>query len=519
MGTRSTMYLRVCVILLLVSSAFTINLDSLRATVPVKVPVVVLNASELSTIPHWLGGYFVTTATPTIWNLPLTYQNGGPTYPGQFLFIRNYGPAVLTLNATSPESVNSASTFSIPADSVVQLLSDANWVSVTPGAADFIIAENFTVECSLAVGMAPAGTQCGDLTALRLALGEDANNDNGGQTLDVKTSLDASDGSRASFVFITDIAPGTGLAYRPMRFVMQSTPNTTGDFTASPVAFTFLASHLSNGSVVGSFNGINAGVTIGDGFTSLYTIARTTNIGISGVSPEAASVPTGTVTTAVGINFTPPDVGTGPLVITNSYSIYFPTQATVVTTNSAFIRMDAISGAGIINAGIWASTNTAFDILCAGLSADVCLRRAAAGAWTFGTGQDLRVPGYLGLGSASAPSNTVDGAFSTTSASPALQAIGAVTANAASGMIAFTVSTAAGACTTATVTNTNVVTGSIVMLTLQSYTGTYGTNGQPTVMRSNTSGSSSGSFVLSVCNSHATNALSGNLFIAFWVLN
>ena len=127
--------------------------------------------------------------------------------------------------------------------------------------------------------------------------------------------------------------------------------------------------------------------------------------------------------------------------------------------------------------------------------------------------------GYLGLGSMTAPSNTAAGAFSTTKSSPALQAFGAVTANAASGLLAFTVSTAAQTCVTAVITNTNVAASSEVMLTIQSYSGTMYTNGIPRVLRSNTAGSSAGSFTIQLCNDHATNALSGNLFVAFWVLN
>lgn len=130
-----------------------------------------------------------------------------------------------------------------------------------------------------------------------------------------------------------------------------------------------------------------------------------------------------------------------------------------------------------------------------------------------------RATGYGCVGCISAPTNTIAGAFSTTKATPVLQAFGAVTANAASGLLSFTVSTAAVTCATAVVTNTNVVAGSEVILTMQSYTGTKFTNGFPSVARADTSGSSVGSFTIELCNSHATNALNGNLFIAFWILN
>lgn len=181
----------------------------------------------------------------------------------------------------------------------------------------------------------------------------------------------------------------------------------------------------------------------------------------------------------------------------------------------------ASSAGGTNNYCLWANTNSADSSggFCAGTAGDVCMWRAAAGAWTFGTSQDLRVPGYLSLGSGSAPSNTNDGSFSTTISSPALQAFGAVTASAASGLLSFTVSTAAVTCQTAVVTNTNVVAASQVQLTIQGYSGTLVTNGIPSVMRLNTAGSSAGSFTISLCNLHATNALSGDLRVAFWVLN
>ncbi len=156
---------------------------------------------------------------------------------------------------------------------------------------------------------------------------------------------------------------------------------------------------------------------------------------------------------------------------------------------------------------------------CTGAAYDTCLNRAAANAWTFNAGTALRVPQYLGVGSGNAPTNVATGAISTTISNPTLQAFGAVTANAASGMLSFTVNTAAVTCATAVVTNTNVVAASQVQLTIQSYTGTKFTNGFPVVARANTAGSSTGSFTIELCNTHTTNALSGNLYVSFWVLN
>ena len=115
--------------------------------------------------------------------------------------------------------------------------------------------------------------------------------------------------------------------------------------------------------------------------------------------------------------------------------------------------------------------------------------------------------------------NTATGAIGTTKAAPGSQAFGNVTANGASGLLIFTVSTAGLSCSTAVVTNSNVVAGSGVFLMIQDYTGTPYTNGQPQVWRQDTAGSSAGSFTLHLCNDNAVNALSGTLYVYFWVLN
>lgn len=145
--------------------------------------------------------------------------------------------------------------------------------------------------------------------------------------------------------------------------------------------------------------------------------------------------------------------------------------------------------------------------------------RAGAGAWTLGENQDFRIPGYLSVGMSAGPANVASGAISTSRVTPALQALGAITTDAASGTLAFTVSTAASSCQTVVVSNSNVGTSSTVILTIQEYTGTRYANGSPVVYRQNASGVSNNAFTLAVCNDHATKALSGNLLIGFWVLN
>lgn len=131
----------------------------------------------------------------------------------------------------------------------------------------------------------------------------------------------------------------------------------------------------------------------------------------------------------------------------------------------------------------------------------------------------LRTTTYLASGYPGVPNNVAAGAISTTMVTPASQAFGAVTASAGSGLLTFTTTLAAVTCATAVVTNTNVIAGSRVLINIQGYTGTWFTNGVPSVVRMDAAGSSSGSFTIQLCNTHATNALAGSLYVSFWVLN
>lgn len=79
----------------------------------------------------------------------------------------------------------------------------------------------------------------------------------------------------------------------------------------------------------------------------------------------------------------------------------------------------------------------------------------------------------------------------------------------------FSQSAAAGAVSTFTVTNTKCLSTSVVLASVGSYAGTYGTNGFPIVSVSTVS---AGSFAITVINAGPTNALSGVLKINFAVL-
>lgn len=83
--------------------------------------------------------------------------------------------------------------------------------------------------------------------------------------------------------------------------------------------------------------------------------------------------------------------------------------------------------------------------------------------------------------------------------------------------VTFTgLTTAAATTATAVITNRNVTANSLVHVTIQSYTGTWVTNGCPIVVVNTVT---NGSVTLRLTNIHATNALSGTLVVYIDVTN
>lgn len=97
--------------------------------IPVHIPMVAMVSSASYQVPYWLGGFAVTTPSPAVWTLPLTYTNGGKVQPGEFLQIRNYGPGSVTLATTDTETIESGPNYVVPAGASVSVLSNTpNWV-------------------------------------------------------------------------------------------------------------------------------------------------------------------------------------------------------------------------------------------------------------------------------------------------------------------------------------------------------------------------------------------------------
>ncbi len=140
-------------LLALVALSLAIRQNEVRAgkPIPLHIPVQDVNSTDTFDVPYWLGAFYAVVNEPADWFLPVTIGNGGATYPGEFLYIRNYGPEDIALYTTSPETIEGAASYTISSGTVVEILSGyPNWVVVTPFSAS-------NVTCG--AGMSCAGDQ------------------------------------------------------------------------------------------------------------------------------------------------------------------------------------------------------------------------------------------------------------------------------------------------------------------------------------------------------------------------
>lgn len=509
----------------------------------------------------WVGGYVAIVNVTANWTLPLTYPNGGKTSLGMTLIIQNQGPNNITLYTTSPETIQGSGSYFIAADSTVSILSAQDWVVVSntfgttsqDGNFGYLQAQNESVQCWLGVGTtSPINQSCGDLTSTRLFVGSVSGTTYSGDSQFLRSDNVSLSGLKSLVLMSAEqFASSQGTVLRvesrlyqggpgaaPVIECFNSVPGGVATFTSQIYGIfvvglrlrfdmtvtdtsTIVASQITGvelrAGVSGSFNTIFGSIIRGlqnSGTIQDLTVTSVTGLDVRGTA-NGINAAVGTV---YGIDV---NAGIGLVNVTTRVAGIHAVGVAVsngVPTNS-IIQIDTPPSGGTSNYAIWINSNISASSAgwCSGTVGDTCMWRAAANRWTFNTGTALSVPGYVNLGSGSAPSNTANGAFTTTISSPGTQAFGAITANAASGILTFTVTNSALTCATAVVTNSNVVAVSEVMLTIQSYTGTQYTNGIPRVFRSD--GSTVGSFIVTLCNDHATNALSGTLKIAFWVLN
>ncbi len=503
---------------------FTLALALAVKSVPAvpHVPMQVVAPTAEFEVPWWLGGYVATTNASSEWMLPLTYPNGGRTNAGTTLVIQNRGPYNITLYAQTPETIQGLGTYLVIADSTVQFLSATDWVVVSStfgaegldGNFDYLQAENVSVQNWMGVGTAdPPNKERGDLTASRLFVGNDTFIPSPGYRFMVRDTATQTSGVvvLADFIMFANPSTTSSSSFRPLAINLYI-PSGTPDLTGVSVGIRGAITH--GGASVTSLVTAQLTNSLSSTFVSPSQLTHSTTLDITPAS--ASGTPTGTVVNNYGIRIQTPSLGSGPMVMTTligmdivaltpaaNTAIGLRISAPTTATNKIALQL---SDTGATSAGGIAWGNFEFfEYRCA------INTKCNTGS--------QRTAGYGSFGSIAAPANTAAGAISTTKVTPTLQAFGAVTANAASGVLAFTVSTAAASCSSAIVTNSNVVAGSEVILTIQKYTGAQFTNGRPSVSREDTAGSSSGNFNLQICNDHATNALNGNLYIAFWVLN
>lgn len=507
-------------ILLLLASLCTLQCHAIYT--PPHVPMEIVPPTLEFEVPWWLGGYVATVNATSEWILPLTYLNGGKTNIGTTLVIQNQGPFNITLFPAAPETIQGLTSYLIVADSTVQLLSAEDWIIVSntfgdegsDGIFEYLQADNASIQCRLVVG--PDNQfldRCGDLGATRMSLGDVVALGSSTQfTLSVTHTTTSKTGMLVTLTY-NGTSPGNA-HQRPMQIGAGYSSTSTSAATDTILSIRVQNTHSSAGSA-NTYTGIFNSMFFGTNFASPATVTSVIAYDSTGFS-SFRSTPSGAVTNMwhyraqPAINFATMTIGTqigfectALNTASTTTNVCFRGAAPTVGTNRAVVQF---SDTGATSAGGIAWGNFEF-------SEYRCATNVKCN-----TGNE-RIAGYMNLGAITAPTNVAVGAFSTTISNPTLQAFGAVTANAASGTLAFTVSTAAVTCATAVVTNTNVVTSSSVQLTIQGYTGTKFTNGIPVVTRLNTAGSSSGSFTIELCNIHATNALSGNLYVSFWVLN
>lgn len=128
----------------------------------------------------------------------------------------------------------------------------------------------------------------------------------------------------------------------------------------------------------------------------------------------------------------------------------------------------------------------------------------------------LTISGNGATGGVNLSSGTAGITLSKDTVTQATSITTAVTSNSAAGLITTqSASTAAEAAETFTVNNDRVLATSGVEVWIQSYAGTYSTNGLPVV---NANAVAAGSFNVILFNAHSTAALSGALVIGYRVL-
>ncbi len=386
---------------LALASAIRVNSESLTRVgrlIPLHIPTQTLTVNDTFEVPAWLGAFYATVDVQSTWTLPLTIGNGGQTYPGEFLIIRNYGPADITLFATSPETIEDSTSINVPAGTTAEILSGyPNWVIVNlPNYSNQnVTADNLEVECWASIGTVdPLHKQCGDLTLTRL-------------WSPLATTSDTSRSIHYTSPPMNSVNSGT-----PISIWFNSILNSTGTSSSSFTGFVRRSQLVGVDSVrSGTFTGTNDQMYFTNPFTqsgqirvnriqTVFTAQEfagdyTFSGGLTGsaILPISSSGSPAIYLYATFIRghaVETPLPGTVNVILSQGGGGYDVEAQTYTNSpvNWAY-RYTEQTGA-VKNTGIWANTNAANSGAgwCAGTAIDTCQYRGSAGRWTGDSGID-----------------------------------------------------------------------------------------------------------------------------------
>ncbi len=402
--------MRVLVLLLVLVSASridSVNLERTGRPIPLHIPTQTVDSESVFEVPAWLGAFYATVNVSANWTLPLTIGNGGQTYPGEFLFIRNYGPADIVLYAQSPETIEGASNYSISAGSIAEILSGyPNWIIVAASTSSQPTqwintfsdgTTYFTLEAGPGTYNVPQSGPDGGINTNSLNIGMYAGSNNGASNA---INIGYYAGQYNLGYNVVNLGPNAGqynIKRRAVNIGPQAGQNNTGESTV------FI------GNVAGQFS-------TGDRVVSLGDIAGQRNTGsiCNHIGYEAGRYNTGQWVNTIGQNAGRNNTG--------NFCTHIGTDAGTLNTFNYCHTNGRNSACTDTNQFVFGSSFQPLHMrlpsdtgsYCTGAAYDTCLNRGRAGAFTLGTGQDMYSTGFACFGTgctSAAPSAASTGVY------------------------------------------------------------------------------------------------------------
>ncbi len=377
-------------------------ISHLGKTIPLHIPTQTVTVNETFEVPYWLGAYYATVNVSSNWTLPLTIGNGGQTYPGEFLIIRNYGPEDITLQTQSPETIEGSSGYVVTAGSVVEILSGyPNWVvtSIPNFSNQNVTADNLEVNCWLSVGtpeeLLMTNTQCGDLTARRIfSRGESVvgNDEMRAITFGSPTST-ATSGSQTAALFVgngntTGISTATFTATQSrMRFFGQGS-SVSGAITSSISDTYFTLPFTHTGECSAHYTRNLFALAAPGNFTMSGGLFGAHSRAIAGFSAGVSGYIIAPYAVAYRADTGSPSIYT--IVLTQGGGGFDAQTQTYTNSPVNWAYRYTTQTGAVKNTGVWGNTNAANSGAgwCTGTAIDTCQFRGSAGRWTGDAGID-----------------------------------------------------------------------------------------------------------------------------------